>query len=367
VGDFPAVPIYRQHLGLTYRALGRMHKNGGELAKAEAAYRQALDLFTKLADNTPTVPGPRKDLAAMHSHMGGLLTALGKHTEAVEAYRQALALIEGLAGEFPAVPEYRRQQGDVHTDLGALLQTMGRPVEAEQEYRRALGLQTTLIEESPAVIYNHLSLARTCVALGDLDRGRGRPAEALDWYAKAIGTLDTAPEKDKPFTLVRKYLVSAHSHRALALAGLGRHGEALSDWDLAAELDDPKDPGPRLGRAQTLIKLGDHARAAAELRALAKRNEAPAEYRYNLACLTALCSAAAGQDQGLPVAQRQRLVDEYAQDALRLLRDAIARGYQDVEHLKKDADFDSLRTRDEYQRLVRELEAKAKAGTEKQP
>jgi hypothetical protein len=45
---------------------------------------------------------------------------------------------------------------------------------------------------------------------------------------------------------------------------------------------------------------------------------------------------------------------------MKLLRDAVRKGYRDVVHLKKDTDLDSLRQREDFQMLVVELEGKGK-------
>ena len=41
---------------------------------------------------------------------------------------------------------------------------------------------------------------------------------------------------------------------------------------------------------------------------------------------------------------------------MKLLRDAVSKGYKDVVHIKKDTDLDPLRQRDDFQKLVAELE-----------
>ena len=45
---------------------------------------------------------------------------------------------------------------------------------------------------------------------------------------------------------------------------------------------------------------------------------------------------------------------------MKLLRDAVSKGYKDVPHMTKDADLDPLRQREDYQKLVAELKGKGK-------
>jgi len=43
---------------------------------------------------------------------------------------------------------------------------------------------------------------------------------------------------------------------------------------------------------------------------------------------------------------------------MKLLRDAVAKGYKDVLHMKRETDLDPLRQREDFQMLVAELEGK---------
>lgn len=52
-----------------------------------------------------------------------------------------------------------------------------------------------------------------------------------------------------------------------------------------------------------------------------------------------------------------RLAKEEADRAKALLKQAVAAGYQDVAHLKKDKDLDELRERVNFKTLVAKLEA----------
>jgi hypothetical protein len=45
---------------------------------------------------------------------------------------------------------------------------------------------------------------------------------------------------------------------------------------------------------------------------------------------------------------------------MKLLRDAVAKGYKDVAHLRKDTALAPLRPREDFRKLVAELEAKGK-------
>jgi hypothetical protein len=73
------------------------------------------------------------------------------------------------------------------------------------------------------------------------------------------------------------------------------------------------------------------------------------------------------KDDKLPEGKRKELAQSYADRAVEALRQAVARGYKDAAHLKKDPDLDPLRGRDDFRKLLAEVEAAAKPEQKKGP
>jgi hypothetical protein len=48
--------------------------------------------------------------------------------------------------------------------------------------------------------------------------------------------------------------------------------------------------------------------------------------------------------------------------ALRTLRQAVARGYTNVDHMEQDPDFEAVRSEPEFRQLLAELRARGKPG-----
>jgi eukaryotic-like serine/threonine-protein kinase len=166
--------------------------------------------------------------------------------------------------------------------------------------------------------------------------------------------------KKKPqLAMGRQFLHNCHKNRALALDELRRHAEAIKDWDRAIELFDGKEPSIRLQRAVSLARAGEHARATAEADALADSKDVTIATLYDAACIHALSSAAARQDA--------KQADRYAARAVALLLRAIQKGWNDAEHIGKDSDLDPLRQRDDFQKLIRDLEEKVRPRPEPVP
>jgi hypothetical protein len=70
----------------------------------------------------------------------------------------------------------------------------------------------------------------------------------------------------------------------------------------------------------------------------------------------------AAEDARLPEAQRRAVADAYARRAVELLREAVARGFKDVHELKTLPDYDPLRRRDDFKKLLQDVEDRAKTG-----
>src|SRR5262249_52503031 len=112
--------------------------------------------------------------------------------------------------------------------------------------------------------------------------------------------------------------------------------------------------------AEVLVELVEHseaAKAAAELPRLFPNNWK--EY-HRAAELLARCVPLAEKDVRLPEDQRRSLTQAYADQAVGLLREAVAKGCTDAAQLTKPKAFDPLRSRADFQELVRTLEEKVK-------
>ena len=79
----------------------------------------------------------------------------------------------------------------------------------------------------------------------------------------------------------------------------------------------------------------------------------PAADAYTAACGLAQCVAIVENDDQAGKEQRRQQAQFYADQAMTMLRHAVAKGYKDAVHMKKDTDLDPLRKRDDFQKLLR--------------
>ena len=86
----------------------------------------------------------------------------------------------------------------------------------------------------------------------------------------------------------------------------------------------------------------------------------PANDAYGAACMLAQCMPIVEKDDKLAAPRRQAEMALYADQAMAMLRDAVAKGYKDADRMQTDKDLDPLRAREDFKTVVAELEAKAK-------
>jgi hypothetical protein len=146
------------------------------------------------------------------------------------------------------------------------------------------------------------------------------------------------------------------THLGQTLSQLGRHAEALADLQRATEFDTPPGSGQvRVRRALILAYAGKHAHATAEASELAKDKAPPGYVLLDLARIWALAASAVSKDNKLAQIDRMSRSEEYAARAVAMLGKARAAGQLKpggwAERVKGDADFDSLRGREDYQQL----------------
>ena len=63
------------------------------------------------------------------------------------------------------------------------------------------------------------------------------------------------------------------------------------------------------------------------------------------------------EDPRIPESGRTAVAQDYAEKAVALLQKAVRDGYQDVEDLLKNSVLDPLRTREDFQELMKGLES----------
>jgi tetratricopeptide (TPR) repeat protein len=305
-----ALAAYRRAIAIApsysaaHRSVGSKLRAMGDRDGADAAYRRSVDV------------APDRSRALWH--LGITLSADDHDVDgAIAAYRKAIELDPNFAM--------------AHYNLGCALHDQNKLAEEIAAYRKAIELDPNF-----AKAYHNLGCAL---------REQGKFEEAVAASRKAI---ELDPKRGP-----------AYINLWNALARQGKHEESLAVYRKAIELD-PRDFGPQLAgwlfRAMARLRAGQTAEALAEVDEVTKTVKPSAGVFYNAACVYAVAST--------KIADKEQ---EYANRAMELLRQAVKHGHSSAAYTKQDADLEPLRGREDFKKLLAELEARAKQPATKEP
>ena len=181
-----------------------------------------------------------------------------------------------------------------------------------------------------------------------------RPADALKLREMTLAILKRVLPQDHPDTLMSMV------NLACCPIQLDRGAEAIPLLDeLFAKAR--SSPAPDLDiipnalglRGKHFQKTGDPAGCRATAEVWEKGNRTDAESLYNAARFRAVTAGVQAKTRGADAA---RLAKDGADRAVQWLQKAVRAGYKDAAHMKKDADLDPLRERQDFKELLLELE-----------
>jgi tetratricopeptide (TPR) repeat protein len=300
--EHPDTLRYHQVKAQTLAELGRLYRATNQTARAKECLSQALTVYSKLVQDQPELIDYQHELATVHNHLGVLyrwepnraldsfrealkiqerlvrehpenlgyrndlaitLYNLGNHwcrnkphlDQAEAAYVRARQLWEEMVGKHPLVHYYQLALAKCLGSLVGVYRDTSRLDKAAATYRRAMSILEELVVVNPTISDYALTFAVTATKLADLDCEP--PQAKLEWCSKAIDKLEGILKRDPQNALARQFLTGNLQRRAWSLTDLGRHAEALRDWDRVLEGGGGAHRDAfRLGRAISLAHLG---------------------------------------------------------------------------------------------------------------
>jgi serine/threonine protein kinase len=368
----PAVTEFQRELSRTHLNIGFALGQMGKFAEALQEFQQELTILQKLADANPSVIDLQRRLADSHHMIGAALVSMGKSAEALKEFRKALARLQKLADANPAVTVLQVQLAASHNDIGVELLVTGKPAEALKEYQKTLAIAQKLADAEPAVTDFQRLLASGHGNIGEVLSETGKPAEALREYQRALAIKQKLADANPAVPRFQLDLATGHNYIGRLHAREKRFSEAFAAFDrclaIRQRLADA-DPTSReyidhLGwghafRGWAHVRAGHAALAAADLRhALAlweKEKPTHSDTRFERArALALLAGLTTDGKSGVSAAEAAAFADQ----SVAALRDAAQAGWGNWAELK-EPDFDALRGRADFQKLLADAEAKA--------
>jgi serine/threonine-protein kinase len=253
-----------------------------------------------------------------------LLARVGKRPEVIRSLQHACALGEQLQSDRPH-GYLLLSLAEQYAELSVFQAAAGQRLEATQSGLRGLDYLNRLPWADRVAIGDHKDLGTTCFLLGAVLMNLDRLEEAGQAFQQAIRHQKAVLEESPPNRNLRKVVSVSYFHLAHVQRESGR--------------------------------LAESAATALERQKLWRDD---ADEVYDVACELARCASkvAPGKaDQALTPPQRQERL-RYEDQAMNVLRQAVALGLKDAAAVQGDPDLKLLHPRPDFQKLVAELAKK---------
>jgi tetratricopeptide (TPR) repeat protein len=322
---------------IAYRNMAILLTNGGQRKEAEEAFATSLCLLRRRAAEFPEIPGCLEDLAIGCNMLGCWLPGGEKDNQRTQLIRESIKIFENLAAEYPDNSSYPFVLADWNLGLAEILMSSNCQQQGEEAYRKSFKQFVTLPDQYLTPPERRAIVNRAFNGLSSLLKATGRTHEAQEITQQAID-LYKKLVKSQPIDLrLKQELAKYYVKLAVLLRASSKLEEAAQAFRAAREIYE------RDLAADFLVKNAD----ANEL--------------YNAACVLAL--AADRRDETGGSLSREQC----AQRAIAILQQAVANGWKDAEHMKKDDDLKALRGREDFRKLLAELEKTVERKDEADP
>jgi tetratricopeptide (TPR) repeat protein len=388
--EFPRNSTYGSMLGDAYCWISEIQPP----QEAKQSLSKALKLQKKLAADFPSVSDYRYAVVRSLSMLASKVRDAGRAEEAAQAVTEAIAIGETLVSESPTVHYFRSRLGSTYIQLADLLRNTGKLPEAEKRYRQSITVFEKLVDDIPNMNFDG-SLDDAYSGFASLLRSTGRLEDEARLFQARIADLSKAIERNAqsgpghrqlPADTDRKlgYLLrraQCYRHLADVLLLQGKPAESAAQLDkCAAEYTRAIELKPDnwegwYGRGNVFFDRRQWDKAVADFsKAIELAPQVHANWwgrGHAYVLLAQWDKAAANFGQVLerwPEGHEGWYLRAVAfaqlkqpDKAIADLRKAVANGFNNAEQLKSDWRFAPLRNREDFGKLVEELERKKKS------
>jgi tetratricopeptide (TPR) repeat protein len=386
----------------SYRGVEMLRR--GELALARKHLLRAGEVWDRWLENHRG-PVDRAARLAVDVNLAAVALQEGALDEALLRYETARRKQAALVAENPGMRPFAVALSTTCHQLASVYIRLERKAEAQAVLDQARSVQSALLQASPdAQTFNRYT-ADHAVMVGRMRLKAGQVAKAQESFQEAAATLDELAKATKDPTLAAarfradtylgvvqmKALTQRSKSRATFAAALDRLKETAAEpgttptrdlgetaYLLAAGLRNLGEPGKAVPAAEQAVRwhrlalsrapasrdvrlelnrslyelagsqrlLGRHADAAATCRERLALWPADADQLHDGACELCQCAALTKDEK-----QKQAYLDE----ALAVLKRAVAAGLKGAKQMTREGDFKPLFARPEFQQLVAEV------------
>jgi tetratricopeptide (TPR) repeat protein len=368
-------PRIRQQLAHGLEQLALLLLDMGRGSEALECYAGAVRAQTAAARSSASGSAELARLVSLLVEQSRALIAHRRSPEAERALVEAVSLAERLRTSFPAASSYQDLTASALSDLAKLIQASpARAPEARDFLNRALAIREKLVVQRPGESDTLAKLAATYVSLANVYRDQESTGEAEAFYRKALSHY-LQLTSDHPQVIAYRF---GHGQALHKLADLLRErGRSQEAQPLAREsiqrLSDVyagniRNPEYRAAISQAYwtfctleLDRKNHREAARAVREYLRIEPNGFEEALESARFLCRCTQLGHGDQSTPATERDAMARAYTNQAMEALKTAFRNGFRDVNDLKTARTYEPLRDRDDFQRLVRNIEARVES------
>jgi serine/threonine protein kinase len=316
-------------LAMTFANMGTAQFDAGAITDALASIEKAREAYQKLVKAYAKTRAYRFGLARAYQALGSIRMRTSTWQVALVPMGQAQAAYEQLVHDYPAVAEYQNKLADTYADVSVARAQLGQTSEALAACEKAREIYQKLADANPSVNSYRFYLADSLCDVGDLLAKGGKWDEATASYQQALTITEALAAANPAITDYRYRLARGLKRLAVVRQRAGHPADAVA-----------------------VLR-----RAIGMLESVKGQSVSDLELEYNLACYQAvLAGVAAAPGSGLTPADS----NAEAEKSMQHLRQAIAKGFYASELMQKDTDFDALRPREDFKKLLSEVKSSGK-------
>jgi serine/threonine-protein kinase len=371
-------PKFRASLASSYMAVGYLYTTSRKVRQALEAHEKAAGLLEALARENPADTQASSQLSRVYLNIGyAHHVGTRDYPRALQYYEKAQRIREQLRHENPQVTAFQTDAAAMHVMKANVFQSTGRIDDAIGAAREATDiLEKVVVAADPLATQQLQTLLNTYLLLADLYQSRRQAADSMLAQEKARKLLDQMLRESPDGMRHPEMVGTCLCQLAEAQVNTGQTAEAMKTFAQSVQIlqkhfaRNPTDmqtgislTAGHTGMAKLRAKAGQAAAARESLRQAQELLEKymPNQPRGLFVLARTYCqmgllvgdgkhSALTAEEQ----AERVRLEDR-AMDALRR---AVAAGYRGLADLRGDTDLDPLRRRDDFRKLLKDMEAK---------
>jgi eukaryotic-like serine/threonine-protein kinase len=160
---YPTAEPHRRDLAVTWNNIAVLHFRASDPARAIAARRKSLEVYTRLTEDIPHRDRLRHDLAQAEWNLGNDFHRMGNPAESATWFDKAAAEWERLHQTHPAVRIYTAGLANARFSGSQVAELLAREGDADRFLSQALALREKLAAEAPNDLDVQADVA-TCVA-----------------------------------------------------------------------------------------------------------------------------------------------------------------------------------------------------------